>query len=1412
MHRLLGSLVVTAPALALLASTGTAAAQLDPLPNVLLLVDTSGSMEYRTGFYVDPSDTNIEVEPHCNPDPNQPQAARSCAADEQISGQSCAEYERSRWIDLVEVLTGEIRDYRCETLDRKNAVTGDPFVNLYRLDNRTPYDVGYGSPYHRLMVRTTDGTGNTTTGFCAPAPLVPNPTGSPELLASGLPLDQIAWHSHLFDGTNTNDWDCQDLDAKDRAGSTEVDRYFGGGLLDTYADQIRFGLMTFDTKTSLNSGRNEYGEGIGSTWDFVSHKNGVAESAHVGQPIDCGSPTDMNVGARSQWAPAWEGRLIGFGNPEDVAPDRRRNQSIQRTLLATRPFGGTPIAGALHDAHQFFFEDDQPDPMGTGYSLGPQLATLDTSGFEQCRQNVIILLTDGEPNLELRPSCEPNAVPVTGENDPSYAPPSSACPFHTPQWIARQLSGKGAAVSGAPKVPVFVVGFSLSRVTVDGVEKSCSDLDLSGGECSQTTIDAQPEQYRRPLKTCCLLNEVAYWGDTGKAFFADDREQLQFSLDAVLAQVSSRATARTRPVFANAPDYASGQTSFRFYSGFQSQGAELRKGVLQRRRYVCENPEDDDPNPVPVLADFDPGLGDDFVRNVNSARGADRNLFTYQGGPAANVYDSRGTLRPLLAASDGVAPVSVGALKVGSSNALGNFAASLEPAALGIGTVGSCPARIEDASDIDANPLAPTSCRNIALNWLFGVTQSGYRSRCDVNSCDLVADIYRATPILVGRPNSLIADETYRRFANDATSYSATATGPDDHRPLVLYSSTNDGMLHAFRVTSSGTTEDGGETFTPEMNELWAFLPPAVLPRLPELYPGRKLILVDGEPVARDVVASPSTQFPSYPWKLERATILTRVAANGIDSATWRTILVQSFGGNSRAGSGYYAIDVTDPEYAAAGDKGGPKFLWQLTVDSADNPLFGNTSAAPLLTTVFMSPTTNAEPREIAVAVLPGGASNDSGTHDGTGAGCDTPAPADSDVGQASGFERREKVRCYPVTPTMGQPGRSVTIVRLDSGEILATFRNKAADVDPIAPSVTPRLVVANARLRDTLLTSPITGQPAAFPAGVGAVSDRIYIGDADGVVWRINLSSTDPTQWKMEPFFDAYNAKVDPPTDASGAVMTLTGDMAEAGQPIFTAPVVSTDQAGAVILNFSTGNQDFVDAPYFPATVAAYGAAGETLPAMGTIWSVREVEDVSLEKIRVDPRWFLRLPGGERVTGPLQLFNGQLFFTSMWPVSGSGICTEGETRLWGLDYAAPYDPLDPSAGGLARFPVACAAPNAGACYDRCLSGATTFPKGTDVNTCTTSALPEGTAIFGVTVAQLQTCSEGDGSSVDPFVGGTSHTSVSRMTPGKFQLSMQAGNQDAGDATSGTLQALPAIDLPVPASVPVIESWAAIIE
>ena len=84
------------------AMAGSAQAQIDtnpPLQNVLLLVDTSGSMEFAVdGSKVtcDQVDTTLTSDPKGTPG-------------------------KSRWTQLVEVLTGDVKDYGCFTQDRSSA-------------------------------------------------------------------------------------------------------------------------------------------------------------------------------------------------------------------------------------------------------------------------------------------------------------------------------------------------------------------------------------------------------------------------------------------------------------------------------------------------------------------------------------------------------------------------------------------------------------------------------------------------------------------------------------------------------------------------------------------------------------------------------------------------------------------------------------------------------------------------------------------------------------------------------------------------------------------------------------------------------------------------------------------------------------------------------------------------------------------------------------------------------------------------------------------------------------------------------------------------------------------------------------------------------------------------------------------
>src|SRR4051812_6602558 len=133
-----GSLLVT------LLAPGRALAQADvtpPPPNVLLLVDTSGSMDYKT---------NSNTFPACHFSGSTTTATAAEAS------------ERSRWIDLVEVLTGSINHYDCQRIDRTSAA----FKYEYKLGTATPSDFLYPNPYNRPV-----------SGECVAGPgtLDPNP-------------------------------------------------------------------------------------------------------------------------------------------------------------------------------------------------------------------------------------------------------------------------------------------------------------------------------------------------------------------------------------------------------------------------------------------------------------------------------------------------------------------------------------------------------------------------------------------------------------------------------------------------------------------------------------------------------------------------------------------------------------------------------------------------------------------------------------------------------------------------------------------------------------------------------------------------------------------------------------------------------------------------------------------------------------------------------------------------------------------------------------------------------------------------------------------------------------------------------------------------------------------------------------
>ena len=175
------------------------------------------------------------------------------------------------------------------------------------------------------------------------------------------------------------------------------------------------------------------------------------------------------------------------------------------------------------------------------------------------------------------------------------------------------------------------------------------------------------------------------------------------------------------------------------------------------------------------------------------------------------------------------------------------------------------------------------------------LNEYGHGSSADLPS--KLGDVWHSTPVLITPPRLSFKDPAYTTFKTTNAS-----------RTEILLVGANDGMLHAFRE-SDGT-------------ELWAFIPPDVLPNLYKLYNLYNL-------------SAPNTQHYYF---VDGSPIVSDVKING----TWKTVAIF---GERRGGDYYTCLDITDTL--------NPKFMW-----SYNNPLAAETWSEPVIGKVVMGSAT----------------------------------------------------------------------------------------------------------------------------------------------------------------------------------------------------------------------------------------------------------------------------------------------------------------------------------------------------------------------------------------------------------------------------------------------------------------------
>jgi type IV pilus assembly protein PilY1 len=1394
--RTIKRMLLASGAAALGLAPGLARAQNDThprLPNVLLLVGNAGSMEY-----LPQPDPNITTNPTgvtlMTPESADAPPGAAC------TGTAGATSVLNRWATVVTVLTGSIpqSSYSCQAVNRGSG----PFVAEYSYNDGTtttkPYDYNYFLPFHRIYSNgCTVGAGLPDGGFA-----------------------QNFWNSPATPFTY------HDVNNKPCVWSGQA----SDGLLDAFSGLIRFGLMTYDTypdpSTGIQNGTAaDAPTAIRGMWSYY---NGWQTATPSYPPTTTGTPNTggpntgpaagftvpssnpvqniwMEVGARNEAAPPWEGQLVPFGNPADDSGVQTSNNNIQWELLALRPYGASPLAGLLDDAEQFLFFDHDVNPTTT-LDFGPYEDPYWQGG---CRKTYIILISDGEPNMDLQtgelsnpPLSGPQPLPLCNAGTPQ------SCPYRTPAQIATHMAALNGPLNNVNQiVQTFVVGFGTSQPAAIAPSSSpnynsaaynpppsgattCATtatngetplqplIDCTAANLAPTSAGGNTVKGRPSLAPCCTLHQIAYAGTPTAAllptpaFFADNALELKLTLAGILSAIIGTTTARTYPVYAPAGNQNAQAMSvapiaaYQFSSSFNvnalnasAQPQGMWTGNLVRERSSCVTG-------VATQALVDPTLGDDYAANINmDSPLTRRQFFTVVGAPVngnSSVVNSDYTNRPFITSTGG--DDGFGTYGPDSTAPTGpmltsdtSFPGAMQnyPAAFGIAA----------NQPVCANAFGVTSasqCTVDILNWEVGLLnppQSGTQTlqtfsrdpaNCPVGqTCSKLGAIYHSTPAVVGAPKEFLIDDTYTAYAVSAANV-----------PIMLYTATMDGQLHAFEVALNNPAQQSNAIDgVMQNNELWSFMPPRVLQHILPNYNIPGVALLDGAPVVADV--------PGQPYTLTGLMTPVVPPANGYlyrsgTAATWHRVLLA---GGGSAGGFYYALDVTDPT--------APEFLWQLSTDAAGYPMFGLTTPTPTIAIVAIM--IGGTLTQVPVAILPGGS--------GTSIPC-IGTPPQSPVFNATvvngvpisiaspndmaGLNLNNKnganmvnashqaLRCWDnsVNSTRAS-GNSLTIARLDTGQVLAHFIGSSvlsgADYSGApgpggaSPAQTSNKVNNGfGNVFAAPFAAPLSGVPIAYPNQTGQVADRVYVGDSDGLLWRIDLSNPNPAGWFAQIAWDAY---------------VLTGDTG-LREPSQLAPVVARDPIGDVVVVYATGDQD---------TFTAQNSSVR-------LWSLTETPSpVTSTAYQMSQNWWMAFASGvtncaanlngpsstapslcnRRITGPLALFNSVLYFSTFTPEATS-VCTDGYASLWAVDFVRP-DPTHATSGPVADFP------NSGGANALYQDGAS------------------GTIIEGASVSQTVSCdTQNSTMASDPYFG--SHNLVSNVTQATYQLNWNAG---AGTGLSG---------------------------
>ena len=353
------------------------------------------------------------------------------------------------------------------------------------------------------------------------------------------------------------------------------------------------------------------------------------------------------------------------------------------------------------------------------------------------------------------------------------------------------------------------------------------------------------------------------------------------------------------------------------------------------------------------------------------------------------------------------------------------------------------------------------------------VTVEGFHSGVNARQ-SFLGDTFHADLVYVGAPSAATSasgtyTEAYFRGANGYAAFKAEHKDREGR----FYVGANDGMLHAYDK---------------ELNHLWGFIPPSILPKL------RRMEGPTGQSVTQ--------------WLVDGPIIVKDVYIKKTDE--WKTLLI---GGMGWGGKGYYVLDITDeydPKHLFTFDNdyknkqisywssSGYKrtYDYEDAPDNMDYSKIGDTWARPSIILMPIKDASDVTFKQRYTMVF--GAGYAGGT--------------DTNLGNyvyVLDFEPSSEVFADPVT--------GLSSPKFDGGNVI-----KIVTVTPDATSDIPNGVTAH--------MSVVTPDGAPVPTGKEALAyygGIAYFPDLQGHVWKLDLSKTsleedDSTMYSINKMFSS--------------------------------------------------------------------------------------------------------------------------------------------------------------------------------------------------------------------------------------------------------------------------------------------------